>query len=284
MPGLNRAQQQFYLENGYLIVEGVLDDGDLRQVREAMNETVEAIAGKLLAERKIPSLMADQPFEVRLALIFEAAGPGIAPRFGRSWRERKPGYFHLMSNPKILDIAETLIGPEIVAHPVYNTRPMVPGSPHVIVPWHQDCSYLDYKRVAMQEIPAFWIPLVDVTPDMGCLQVAPRTRQKGIVSYHRETYSGTGFLEVDEEHTKGIEIVTCDMKKGSVLLIDQMTFHRSTPNTTNRVRWSVDLRYQDARLPTGFEQQPALLVRSVTRPQAVATVDEFLSGRPERAA
>ena len=62
-------------------------------------------------------------------------------RFGRSWRDRIPGYHTLMSNPKILDVVESLIGPEIFSNPVYNVRPKVPRVAAGAVPWHQDKSY-----------------------------------------------------------------------------------------------------------------------------------------------
>ena len=284
MPALTPKQHDFYLENGHLIIEDALDDEDLQPVVDAMMETTESIAAQLMEDEKISSLMTEFPFETRLAKVFEAAGPDSGPAFGRSWRERKPEYFEILTNPKILDIAEAIVGPEVLAHPVFNTRPMIPGSPHVIVPWHQDCSYLDYDIVALQEIPAFWIPLVDVNTENGCLQVVPHSRNKGLVSYHQEDYSGTGFLEVDDEHLEDVQIDTCEMKKGSILLIDQMTFHRSQPNTSDTVRWSVDLRYQDARLPTGIENEPGLLVRSASRPESVATVDDFLANQIEHSA
>lgn len=278
---ITNEQHDFYLENGYIILQGVLDDEDLRPVREAMSETVDEIAANLTGAGRIPSRFEALSFQTRLAAVFAAAGEGAAAEFGRSWRPRKPGYFQIITNPKLLDIAEALCGPELISHPVYNTRPMVPGSRHVIVPWHQDCSYLNYKLVQNQEIPAFWIPLVDVNEKMGCLQVAPRSKNKGLVSFHQEKYSGTGFIEIDFEHTADIEIVVCEMKKGDVLIVDQMTYHRSTANTSDLVRWSIDIRYQDARLPTGFGGVSHLL-RSRKRPEAVITLDDFMNERPER--
>ena len=49
--------------------------------------------------------------------------------------------YDLMSNPKILDAVESLIGGEIFANPVYNVRPKVPHVAAGAVPWHQDKSY-----------------------------------------------------------------------------------------------------------------------------------------------
>ena len=46
-----------------------------------------------------------------------------------------------MSSPKILNVVESLLGPEIFANPVYNVRPKVPKVAAGIVPSHQDKSY-----------------------------------------------------------------------------------------------------------------------------------------------
>ena len=66
------------------------------------------------------------------------------------------------------------------------------------------------------------------------------------------------------------EIVDCPMEVGDVLLIQHMTVHRSTPNTTEKVRWSLDLRYCDPAMPTGRRSVPGFLVRSQSDPDAVA--------------
>ena len=57
------------------------------------------------------------------------------------------------------------------------------------------------------------------------------------------------------------------MKKGSFLLLNQLIAHRSTENTTDRIRWSIDLRFQDPALPTGFDAiKPAILLRKAGDP------------------
>ena len=47
------------------------------------------------------------------------------------------------------------------------------------------------------------------------------------------------------------DVIAATMKRGDVLLFDQYTYHRSLPNISpNLTRWSIDLRFQDARVPT----------------------------------
>jgi ectoine hydroxylase-related dioxygenase (phytanoyl-CoA dioxygenase family) len=61
------------------------------------------------------------------------------------------------------------------------------------------------------------------------------------------------------------------MHKGSVLLMHKHTPHSSGRNTTDGVRWSMDLRYQATGTPTGRPFHPAFVVRSQRDPNSVLT-------------
>ena len=83
--------------------------------------------------------------------------------------------------------------------------------------------------------------------------------------------------------------MTVPVPLGGALLLTNKTPHRSTENVTDVIRWSADVRYQSAGLPTNFASpsgyaNPALppdappacyppeadfLVRSARRPQDV---------------
>src|SRR5207237_7933854 len=64
------------------------------------------------------------------------------------------------------------------------------------------------------------------------------------------------------------EIVTCNMKPGSFLLLNQLTPHCSTENLSDGIRWSVDLRWQRPDLPSGFERiKPNILMRTARDPK-----------------
>ena len=139
---LRPGQVDEYDEQGYLVLPGLLDSDDLAPVRAAMMMKVDLIADQLMAAGRITDPLAGEPFETRLARLFEGLSAEDFVTFtGRSWRDRLTGYFELMSNPKILDVVESLIGPEIFANPVYNVRPKVPRVAAGEVPWHQDKSY-----------------------------------------------------------------------------------------------------------------------------------------------
>jgi ectoine hydroxylase-related dioxygenase (phytanoyl-CoA dioxygenase family) len=276
---LTDAQITLYQEEGYLVLPGLLDDADLAPAREAMMEKVEEIARDLEADNLVGNTFPDAPFESRLALLFAELGDQDFLRFGRSWRERRPGYFHLMANPKILDAVESLIGPEIFANPVYNTRPKVPGVAAGAVPWHQDKSY--WPDANSNPVITVWIPLVDSNLVNGCLHIWPRSHKKQLLSHHAESHTGTSYTEVDEKYMKKVEAVPLPLEAGGAILFNDRCIHMSTPNNSDEVRWSVDLRYQPTDQDTMPQHGVGFLARSRRHPERVATLEDWLVERPE---
>lgn len=279
---LTAAQVADYDTEGFLILTGLLDDAAMAPVRAAMTSKVDMIAGDLVRSGLIPDPLVDEPFPARLAKLFDGLGAEDFLVYGRGWRDRIPGYHTLMSNPAILDAVESLIGPEIFSNPVYNVRPKVPRVAAGAVPWHQDKSY--WPDANSNPVITVWIPFVDATAENGCLHVIPRTQKEQVLSYHAETYSGTGYTELDEKHLRLLAAGRArelPVSAGSAILFNDRLVHCSTPNNSDHVRWSVDLRYQ----PTDQDPMPqhgaGFLARSRRHPERVATEQDWLEERPE---
>lgn len=278
---LTREQIAFYETEGYLILPALLNDADMAPARAAMMEKVSMIADDLYKNGLITDKREERPFAYRLAELFSGLTDQEFLKFGRGWRDRLPGYFDLMANPKILDAVESLIGSELFANPVYNVRPKVPKVAAGAVPWHQDRSY--WPDANANPVITVWIPLVDSTPENGCLYIWPRTHKTRLVSHHQEKITGTGYTEIDEEHLVRArrEAIALPITAGSAILFNDRCIHMSTPNNSDHVRWSVDLRYQ----PTDQDPMPqhgaGFLARSRKSPERVATLQDWLESRPE---
>jgi phytanoyl-CoA hydroxylase len=274
MSKLSEAQREFYHQEGYLVLPQFLNDEDLAPARQAMAEKVEEIALELFAAGRITEKYEEAPFENRLALLFATLSAEDFLHYGRSWRERRPGYYHLMANPKILDAVESLIGPEIFANPVYNTRPKVPGIAAGAVPWHQDKSY--WPDANANPVITVWIPFVEANEWNGCLHIWPRTHKTRVLSYHAETRTGTGYTEIDAQHLTQIQAVPLPLAAGGAILFNDRCIHMSTPNQSEHVRWSVDLRYQPTDQDPMAGHGAGFLARSHQHPEQVATVEDWL--------
>jgi phytanoyl-CoA hydroxylase len=278
---LTAEQIDFYDREGYLVLLNLVDETDTAGVRQAMQQKVDMIADALYADGLIDDKYDEAPFETRLALLFDGLSDEEFLTYGRSWRDRLPGYYDLMSNPKIVDAVEGLIGPEIFSNPVYNVRPKVPKVAAGAVPWHQDKSY--WPDANANPVITVWIPLVDATEINGCLNIIPRTHKKRVIEHHVETYSGTGYTEValDYVASKKRDVISLPIEAGGAILFNDRLVHSSTPNNSDHVRWSVDLRYQ----PTDQDPMPdhgaGFLARSQNHPERVATLEDWLAERPE---
>jgi phytanoyl-CoA hydroxylase len=277
---LTPEQVQFYDAEGYLALPHRLNDSDMAAVIASMQQKVDEIANDLYANGLIPDKFEHASFENRLANLFDGKTDAEFLKYGRSWRDRLPGYFDLMTNPKLIDVVESLIGGEIFANPVYNTRPKVPRVAAGAVPWHQDRSY--WPDANANPVITVWIALVDANLENGCLHFMPRTHQQKLLSHHREEYTSTKYTAVDEKHLVGKEqAIALPIEKGGVILFNDRCIHMSTPNRSNHVRWSVDLRYQ----PTDQDPMPqhgaGFLARSYKYPERVATLEDWLACRLE---
>lgn len=279
---LTSEQVEFYQTEGYLVLPQLLTSEDMAPVRSAMSEKVSEIAEGLLQDGMITDTREQAVFESRLARLFDGLTDDDFLKYGRSWRDRKPGYYDLMSNPKILDAVESLIGGEIFANPVYNVRPKVPHVASGAVPWHQDKSY--WPEANSNPVITVWIPIVDATLENGCLHIWPRSHKSRVLSFHNETHTGTGYLELDGTHQEKIEAVALPIAAGGAILFNDRCVHMSTPNNSKAVRWSVDLRYQPTDQDPMRGYGAGFLARSRHNPSRVADLKDWLAERLEHEA
>ena len=238
---------------------------ELAQVQKDLEQLIDDLARKLKAKGKLTNLHTDKDFFTRLTALEEDC-PGTSVKL-HTQGILTPGIAQLWSSPKLLDLVETFIGSDIVGHPVWNIRSKTPLNPLATVPWHQDCAYLSPEsRHTLQ--PTAWIPLVDANEENGCLQVIPGNHQ---TEYHHRMERETGhkhswYLTIDQEHLPSSSFVTCEMKRGDLLLINQLIPHRSTENFSKIIRWSLDLRWQDPKLPAGVGNKRCVKMRSSSEP------------------
>ena len=117
-----------------------------------------------------------------------------------------------------------------------------PGDKRNIAGWHQEISYLRNSGLVI------WIPLSDITPDLGPLQVCPKSHHEGElkVVQNKNLPGDASTVSVDEvgpEYIAKYSIMDVEIKKGDVLFFDTELFHRSGVNTSNRMRFSCQVRH-----------------------------------------
>ena len=267
--GLSTEQIAHFQRDGFLLVEDRLGAADLEPVIEEYAAYIDRRAHELVAAGQLTQSYAAEPFDRRLACISRETGV-LYPELDIMYL-RGPATFAFLHNEKLLDLAESLIGPELLCSPIQHLRPKLPsgltprGSDPHVVHWHQDAG-VTWAEADPYFILTMWIPLVDATPENGCLRVIPGLHKGGLLPHRTKRGLGTAIHGDLLAHHP---IVTLPMRKGSVLLMHKHTPHSSSRNTTDTVRWSMDLRYQAVGTATGRPFQPAFVVRSQAAPTTV---------------
>ena len=90
-----------------------------------------------------------------------------------------------------------------------------------------------------------WMPLVAVDETSACLQVCTGSNKAGPRPMVK--LPNNGLVGLADEEILPYQPVSVPMQPGDVLLFDEQTFHRSLPNSSGRTRWSLDIRFSDAR-------------------------------------
>ena len=282
---LTPAQREQFEYEGYLVVEDILDPArDIAPIMTEYAEVVDRIAHSLHADGAISSLYRELPFDARLIRICEESGRNFPQHFDFSLPQRGvkhdtpmhvgPAVFGLLTSPRLLDLVEDMLGPEIYSNPVQHIRMKLPkravaqGTHNGLVskiPWHQDNGVI-LPEADESDILTIWMPISEATIENGCLQVLPRSHRGEIVP-HCPQEKGLG---IPEKLLATEQAVPLPMRPGSALLMTSRTVHSSLDNVTDdKVRISFDLRYQPTGQPTGRPAFPGFVARSARHPEAV---------------
>jgi chlorinating enzyme len=182
----------------------------------------------------------------------------------------------LVSHPRILDVVEQLIGPDIL---IYNATYIIKeANTKSHVSWHQD---LTYWGLDSDEQVSVWLALSDASEDSGCMRMIPGShrfgRQQHILGEEDDNnvlYQNQRVVDVDES-----KAVAAELKPGQASFHHGWLLHASSPNASSDRRIGLNIQYiaphvRQTKLP-GFT---ALLARGVDQYQhydrdVVATSD-----------
>lgn len=275
--GLTPQQKQQFHDDGFLFVRNVLPNEALQPLIDELAQCVDdGTQAAVKHEMLDPSeTYDDEPFEKRLALVSNACSEPnwIWSNYFRDQKIRTAGMFTLRTAPALLDVVESLIGGEILAHPQFNFRAKMPNQDITVIPWHQDLAYLIPEEAGDTLVVNVWLPLVQATEENGCMQVIRGSHRFALINHNfqDQTPGHTGGKGISDIELPPGDIVTAELDVGDVLLTSERVVHRGLPNRADTVRWSVDTRYSQIGLPTGRASVPGFVARSRANPENVAT-------------
>lgn len=270
---LTEDQTRDFRRQGFLVVEDVLPPAVLDAVR---TEYAGLLQG-MMAGWGLPS---GGGFEADLIAAYEAGFDWFQPMDISLPGDRiradtpmhfGPAVFGMVTCPSLLDVVETLIGPEITSNPIQHVRIKPPARrlregeirAHVGgTDWHQDRA-VAHAEADATDMVTVWIAVTDATVENGCLQVIPKLPD-GILPHcpKAQTAIADGFVDPSTA-------LPLPVRAGGVVLLDPMIPHASLPNLSQGIRWSFDLRYNRTGQPTGRAHFPDFVARSRARPETV---------------
>lgn len=280
---LNAQQLDDFEANGYLVVEDVFDTATLDAVRAEYSDLLDGLYDSWFEQGRVDVAPEGLGFFEKLLIsykvgcdwfqAFDISLPGdriyadTPMHFG-------PAIFDFVTNKRLLDVVEVLIGPEITSNPIQHIR-IKPPAPdlqadeiraHITATdWHQD------RAVALEEadrtqMVTVWCAITDATVENGCLQVIPAAHGDGMKPHCPRAQTAIADNQID--YNKAVPL---PVKAGGVLIFHPLTPHASLVNQTQGFRWSFDLRFNVTGQPTGRSHFPSFVARSRKHPEQVLT-------------
>ncbi len=281
---LSKAQLKQFEEEGWLLVEGMLEpEADLDPIIDEYHGVLDRLADRLHEEGQIPSTFADLDFSERLIRISEATNTLHTQHFDFTLPQGNikpdtpfwagPAIFRILRHERLLDAAEQIIGSELWSNPVQHVRLKLPEhrgirdeEGHIkdgFTVWHQDNGVVT-EAADQTDMLTVWFPLWDAPIEKGPLAVIPGSHREGLKTHCvKNNWVTLPDALLDLEQMKPLP-----MKRGDVLFLTKHTCHRSLSNQSNEVRMSFDLRYNPIGQSTGRDVFPGFVARSRKNPES----------------
>jgi phytanoyl-CoA hydroxylase len=241
MGSMSPEQVLEYEEQGYVVLPGVLSDGEMQRFRDRARE----ISLGAVPEEARNRVVRDIAFARGHLPLPEDPEHAV-------WKIINPDRFdplfaEALRFPKVLDAVSSLIGEDILAFLlmfIYKP-PGVPGSEH---PFHQDALYFPFGP--QRDCVGVWIPLDPVNEANGSLTVVPGSHRMKVQTHEMKDGINFGALAArgvegnPEFHERAVSL---DLPAGDCVLFSTRMLHRTGGNRTDGHRRVITLHMASAR-------------------------------------
>lgn len=149
--------------------------------------------------------------------------------------ERRETIEAIYNSPDLTAAAADVLNGPVRLFPVHKLRISVPDVPFSTHGWHQD--EWSWPKLRGRNPLSFWVPLmpVDERNSLGVIPVA----YDSLLEHDALTYQAS---VVDKTHVTKFD--TPKLAPGDAIVFGPFTLHGTVPNTSGKVRVSVDFRYE----------------------------------------
>lgn len=223
---------RFYRENGYVRLGNLFTSPEIDAMRSRAEAMLDALPpGEKISEKDVLHL-------------------------------RDPWFFRFLTDPRVLDVVESFIGPDIALWSSHLLA-QVPGD-GASMAWHVDGGYLR-KLLKPMKLINLGVRLHDSTLDTGCLVVAPGTQVKTPAM----AAAATEMLhDIPLDAFDPASGVSMEARAGECHLHDPWVIHSSGPNVSRSLCCSFIMRFIPTDVvyaPPGARRDPIYLMRGRDR-------------------
>jgi ectoine hydroxylase-related dioxygenase (phytanoyl-CoA dioxygenase family) len=210
-PHITSDHARQFREEGFFLLNSVVPPGDLDTLRGECQRFIDE------RDREMDRLGVDQiDLDRRGSRYFVHA-------YGKS-----PAIERFLASDLMVQIAQAALGDTVyLFNEQYVVKAAEQGTPFS---WHQDSGFIDYPHLPYLTC---WIALDDMTEANGTVYLLPYSRAdtRDVVAHTRDEHSNdlVGYFGDDP----GDPVVVA---AGSIACFSTTLFHRSGPNSTDRVR------------------------------------------------
>jgi len=216
---LTDSEVAFYHREGYLVPQFQLSENEVKQLQE--------MTDRLL----------DHNTHIKDGMI---GSPHLVNGAGTQNVKSEAGWMDIAAHPKIIDMLEQLIGPDIMLWTsTMFYKPPVEGN---ATPWHRDGAFYP---IAPLETVTVWIASFESVKDNACLRVIPGSHLNRSIGRHKDGHWSKseegGALDTSEFNEA--DAVDVELQPGQMVIFDVYTIHGSRPNLGKRSRAGYAVRF-----------------------------------------
>lgn len=176
-------------------------------------------------------------------LLERALPAGFSSYEMTNWHKTCRGVWDIVTHPKLVSLAADLLGDTVICrHSHFFAK--LPGDGKR-VSWHQDASYWP---LSPSRVVTIWLAIDDAAVNNGAMHVIPRSHLRAQVPFHDSRAEEKNVLvqTVRNPERHGDAPVPFELKAGQVSMHSDWLLHSSEPNTSDRRRCGLALRYLSA--------------------------------------
>jgi len=214
---LSTKQIKKYNEDGFVIIDNVIDEDFLNKVKLATTKIVEKAS--LINNSNDQYDLADNHSRSKISVR----------------RIKQPHSFDntfkdLLYYPSVIQKVKSLLGPNFRLHNgKINLKSPSAGD---LVDWHQDWAFYPHSN---DDVLAVGIMLDDMTSENGSVLFIPGSHKGKIYNHHHNGYFA-GAIDIEKDNIDLSDAFEVTGKAGSITIHHARLLHASKPNNSNTMR------------------------------------------------